>query len=122
VADAVCGWHQVRDASVYGVRVPGHDGRAGMVAIVSDGALDLDSFLKHITTRLPEYARPVFVRVLAEIETTGTFKPKKQDLVRVGFDPNQTPDALFMHHREANAFVPLDATLFERIESCRVRL
>lgn len=122
VTEAVCAWPEVRDAVVYGVEVPGHDGRAGMVAVVCDGGVDLDGFRRHLTTRLPEYARPVFVRLLSEIETTGTFKPKKQDLVHVGFDPCRTADALFVNHRETDAFVPLDAALFERIQSGDVRL
>lgn len=122
VADAVCAWHQVRDAVVYGVEAPGYDGRAGMVAIVSDGELDLEHFREHLTRRLPDYACPVFVRLLHEIETTGTFKPKKQDLVRVGFDPNRTSDALFVHHREIGAFVRIDAAVFERILARGMRL
>jgi len=122
VTEAVCTWHQVHDAVVYGVQTPGFDGRAGMVAIVSDGELDLDGFRKHLTTRLPDYACPVFVRLLREIETTSTFKPKKQDLVRSGFDPNETSDALFVNDRAAGKFVSLDTALFERIQSGGVRL
>ena len=122
VADAVCAWHQVREAVVYGVEVPSYDGRAGMVAFVSDAALDLEGFRRHLTTRLPEYACPVFIRQLSAIETTGTFKPKKQDLVRVGFDPNRTTDALFLNDREAGTFVRLDADLFEQLRCGGVRL
>jgi len=122
VTEAVCTWHQVHDAVVYGVQTPGFDGRAGMVAIVSDGELDLDGFRQHLTTRLPDYACPVFVRLLPEIETTSTFKPKKQDLVRSGFDPNETSDALFVNDRAAGKFVSLDTALFERIQSGGVRL
>jgi fatty-acyl-CoA synthase len=122
VAEAVCTWREVREAVVYGVEVPGHDGRAGMVSVVVDGDLDLTGFRSHLTTRLPEYAMPVFVRILREIETTGTFKPKKQDLISVGFDPRATTDALFVQDREAGAFVPLDVVLLERIHAGQVRL
>lgn len=121
VADALCSFDQVRDAVVYGVPVPGYDGRAGMAAIVSNGDFDPEAFRRHLTARLPEYACPVFIRILNEIETTATFKPKKQDLVRVGFDPNQTTDALFVNHRESDAFLRLDAAVFERIQSGAVR-
>jgi fatty-acyl-CoA synthase len=122
VTEAVCTWHQVHDAVVYGVQTPGYDGRAGMVAIVSDGDLDLEGFRKHLTTRLPDYACPVFLRLLREIETTSTFKPKKQDLVRSGFDPSETDDALFVHDRDSGIFVSLDTALFERIQSGGFRL
>ncbi|HEX4683955.1 MAG TPA: long-chain-acyl-CoA synthetase [Gemmatimonadaceae bacterium] len=122
VENAVCSWPEVREAVVYGVEVPGSDGRAGMVAVVADAPFDLDGFRAHLTTRLPDYARPVFVRLLREIETTGTFKPKKHDLVQSGFDPRATTDALFVNDREAAAFVPLDAALFERIRDACLRL
>jgi fatty-acyl-CoA synthase len=122
VADAVSTWPEVREAVVFGVVVPGYDGRAGMVAVVTDGALDLAGFRSHLNDRLPEFARPVFVRLLTEIETTTTFKPKKQDLARSGFDPSLTTDALFVNDRDAGAFVPLDASMFECIRSGRMRL
>jgi fatty-acyl-CoA synthase len=122
VADVVCGWPEVRESVVYGVEVPGHDGRAGMAAVVTDGGLDLAGFRAHIATRLPEYARPMFVRLLSEIETTGTFKPKKHDLVRAAFNPSLTTDALFVNDREAGAFVPIDAAVFGCIHSGRLRL
>ena len=122
VAAAVCAWPGIKDAVAYGVSAPGHDGRAGMVAIVVDGELDLNALLSHLTCRLPEYARPVFVRILREIESTGTFKPKKQDLIRVGFDPHATTDPLFVYDRESDGFVRLDAAAFERINSGQLRL
>jgi fatty-acyl-CoA synthase len=122
VADVLCAWPEVREAVVYGVEVPGCDGRAGMAAIVADGTLDLDGLRAHLSIRVPEYARPVFVRVIREIETTSTFKPKKQDLVRIGFDPHATSDALFVNDRNAGAFVRVDAALFDSIRSGRFRL
>src|SRR5690348_4601613 len=99
VADALCGWPEVREAVVYGVDVPGYDGRAGMASLVVDGAPDLEGLRTHLAARLPEYARPVFIRLIPEIETTGTFKPRKQDLVRTGFDPHAMSDALFVNDR-----------------------
>ena len=122
VADAVCAWPAVREAVVYGVQAPGHDGRAGMVALVANGELDLAGFRAHLAERLPEFARPVFVRVLGEIETTGTFKPKKYDLACQGFDPRLTTDALFVNDRRAGAFVPVDVSVFETIRRGRMRL
>lgn len=122
VADVLCDWPEVREAVVYGVEVPGCDGRAGMAALVTDGALDLDGLRAHLTARLPEYARPVFVRLIQELETTGTFKPKKQDLIRTGFDPHATSDALFVNDRNAGAFVRVGAALFDSIRSGRFRL
>jgi fatty-acyl-CoA synthase len=122
VADAVCAWPEVREAVVYGVEVPGYDGRAGMAAVVIEDSLDLAGFHDHLATRLPDYARPLFVRLIGEIETTGTFKPKKHDLVRAGVDPQATTDALFVNDRTTGAFVRIDAALFNDIRSGRFRL
>jgi fatty-acyl-CoA synthase len=122
VENAVSSWPQVRQAAVYGVQVPGTDGRAGMIAIVSDEGLDLDGLSGHLATRLPDYARPVFVRLLREIETTGTFKPRKEDLVRMGFDPRATTDPLFVRDRSTGSYVRLDDTMFERIRAGQFRI
>ena len=50
--------------NAYGVQVPGHDGRAGMVALVCrSSTLDLEALYQHICVRLPAYARPLFIRI-----------------------------------------------------------
>lgn len=122
VEDAVCAWPEVREAVAYGVEVPGHDGRAGMVAIVPNGTLDLEGFRRHLTSHLAEFARPVFVRIVNAIETTTTFKPRKQELVRAGFDHWLTRDRVFVHDRHARAFVPVDQPMLERIRSAQMRI
>ncbi|HEY2379382.1 MAG TPA: long-chain-acyl-CoA synthetase [Gemmatimonadaceae bacterium] len=122
IADAIGAWPEVKEAVVFGVAVPGYDGRAGMVALVVDADLDVSGFRAHLTARLAEYARPVFVRILREIETTGTFKPRKLDLARVGFDPSMTADPLFVNDRESNKFIRLDGAVFERIRTGQFRL
>ncbi len=121
VEEAVAACPGVSDAIVYGVTVPGMDGRAGMAALVTDDAFDIAA-LQRFVGRLPEYARPVFIRTLVAIETTGTFKPKKQDLVREGYDPGVVADPLFWYDRVDEAFRPLDASGYDRIRAGNVRL
>jgi fatty-acyl-CoA synthase len=77
----------VKEVIAYGVAVPGHDGRAGMVTVVPDGRFGVKKFAAFVNEELPHFARPVFVRVARELETTGTFKYRKVDLVKDGFDP-----------------------------------
>lgn len=61
-----------KDAAVYGVKVPNTEGRAGMVAIADpDKRLDLEKIAVAIQTSLPAYARPLFLRALDEVDTTG---------------------------------------------------
>jgi fatty-acyl-CoA synthase len=121
VAEAINTFPGVADATVYGVTVFRHDGRAGMAAIVCDGQCDLGALHAHLAANLPEYARPLFLRIQRQLDVTGTFKQKKGDLVREGFNPLATRDPLYFNDLAAKAFVPLDPALYLRIESGEVR-
>jgi fatty-acyl-CoA synthase len=122
VWSTLAGCHGVLEGVVYGVDVAGADGRAGMAAMVVAGDFDPAAFYQEVASRLPDYARPVFLRVLTSLEVTGTFKPRKQELLREGFDPSRVPDALYVADRDANAYVVLDAGRFEAILAGRLRL
>ena len=120
VSEVICGMPGVQHANVYGVAVAGVEGRVGMAALVADGSLDLAALRKHLASRLPVYARPVFVRILSEASLTGTFKYSKTDLLRDGFDPNRSTDALYFDN--GCTFVPVDLDLYARIQDGQVRL
>ena len=100
----------------------GRDGRAGMAAIVCNGPCDVASLYAHLAKNLPEYARPLFLRIRTEIDVTGTFKQTKVNLVREGFNPAATSDPIYFNDMHAKAFVRLDPDLYRRIESGDVRL
>jgi fatty-acyl-CoA synthase len=119
VSEAICGFGGIKEANVYGVAIPGTDGRAGMATIVTGNGLDLTAFRAHLVDRLPEYARPVFVRVSNDLEITATFKHTKRALVREGYDPVAIGDAIYFNDRERQAFVRLDKSLYDRIQSGR---
>lgn len=87
----------IEHAAVYGVQVPGADGRAGMAAItLKPGAqFDAADFLQHVSSKLPAYAVPVFVRLTQAAETTGTFKYQKVTLKKEGYDASLVSDPLF---------------------------
>jgi fatty-acyl-CoA synthase len=112
----------VVETVVYGVAVPGADGRAGMAALVTDATFDLAGCVAHLAAQLPDYARPIFLRICDGIAATGTFKPQKQALARDGFDPGATNDALYVFDRSAGAFVPLDPDRYGRIQRGEMRL
>ncbi len=122
VAEVIAACPGVIEATAYGVAVPGTEGRAGMAALVASPDLDLAALRRHLAQHLPEYARPLFLRLSREIETTATFKPRKQDLVREGYDPGATTDAIYFDNRLRQAFVPVDAALHERIQASGLRL
>lgn len=87
----------IEHAAVYGVKVEGADGRAGMAAItLKDGcAFDSEGLLKHLQASLPAYAVPLFVRITPATETTGTFKYQKVGLKKEAYDPALVKDPIY---------------------------
>ncbi len=118
VAEQLSAFPGLELVNVYGVEVPGADGRAGMAALVlTPGvAFDRAAFHRHVQA-LPRYATPLFVRLLAEQELTGTFKIRKVDLQREGFDPIAVADPIFLRDDAARAYVPLTPELSAEIRS-----
>jgi fatty-acyl-CoA synthase len=112
----------VVDGVVYGVSVPGADGRAGTAALVVNEDFDLAAFHTEVASRLPPYARPVFLRLLTTLEATATFKPRKQDLQQAGFDPARISDPLYFDDSRSKRYVSLDAALFAAILSGELRI
>jgi fatty-acyl-CoA synthase len=122
VAEAISVFPGIKEANVYGVHVPGADGRAGMASIVSSEEVDLPKLRAHLQKELAAYAQPLFVRIQPEMEITGTFKHRKVDLVKEGYDPQAISDPIYFNDPAAKAFVPLDDALFARINEGDVRL
>ncbi|HVK98415.1 MAG TPA: hypothetical protein VM553_01310, partial [Dongiaceae bacterium] len=104
--------------NLYGVQLPGTDGRAGMAAVVpANGSLDLDELSRHILDKVPGYARPLFVRQIREMDTTGTFKMKKGDLRDQAYHLDKVSDPLFVLKPGSNRYEPLDQAFYEQIMS-----
>lgn len=112
----------VSEANVYGVSIPGLEGRAGMAALTTSGELDLDLLADTLVAALAPYARPVFLRMKGEMDATATFKHKKVDLAREGFDPSTTSDPLYFREPDAGRYLPLDADGYRAIVAGKVRL
>lgn len=122
VNDAVRDFTGVIDATTYGVGIPGTDGRAGMSALVVNEGFDIEALPAHLAQRLPAYARPVFIRISRELDATETFKQKKGDLAREGFDPAAISDPLFMADPKTGAYVALDCDIHTQINDGAIRL
>ncbi|KAJ8303998.1 hypothetical protein KUTeg_017581 [Tegillarca granosa] len=117
VANVLTGLDVIQDANVYGVQVPGTDGRAGMAAILlKNGKQVTESIVKqiyhHCEENLPSFARPIFLRFIKEMALTTTYKQRKVENVKEGFDPNKIKDELFYIHPESKSYLPLTATFF----------
>jgi fatty-acyl-CoA synthase len=122
VAATISAYPGVAEAVVYGVTIPGAEGRAGMVAAVVHENFDIAAFRQHLNDKTPEYARPLFLRLRGAIEATGTFKPRKIDLVRESYDPSVTADPIYFDDPVRQKFVKIDAELFAEIQSGQLRL
>jgi len=124
VADVLNGVPGVSETTVYGVAVPGQDGRAGMASVVLDDAADFDgaAFFAHAARHLPHYAMPAFVRLVGVVDVTGTLKQRKQRLVAEGFDPALVSDALFVRDDDARRYVPLTDRDLAAVREGRRRL
>jgi fatty-acyl-CoA synthase len=112
----------VLEAAAYGVHVPGADGRAGMAALVVGDRFDVAELSALLASRLPPYAQPVFLRLVATLDATETFKQKKHDLMREGFDPARVADPLFFRDAASGAYRPIDGEVFAQIANGSIRL
>lgn len=108
VADALSDYPGLELINIYGVQVPEHEGRAGMAAIVMQPghAFDPKAFYALTEARVPRYAAPQFVRVSSAADLTTTFKLRKVDLQRQGYDPAAFDDPLFVRDEKAATYQP----------------
>ena len=112
----------VKEANVYGVAVPGMDGRAGMAALVTGQGFDIATLADAIAGSLPAYAKPIFVRLLPELEITGTFKQRKVELVKAGFDLSAFRDPIYWLDPQTRRYEPLTREKYAAIVSGQVKL
>jgi len=125
VAEVVSGAKGVQEVTVYGVTIPGKDGRACCAAIVpKDGEdVDLESVQKVSELQLPAYARPLFIRVLPKLSTTGTFKHQKNELRDEGFDVvSKVKDTMYFLDDTKKKYIPLDKDVYQHIVGGQARL
>ena len=111
MGEIINGFDQIKFCNVYGVEIPGTDGRAGMAALIlNDGVteLDLERFAAYVEHELPGYAIPVFLRVQKDIDVTGTFKMVKGDLREQAYHIDQFDDPVYVMKHGEQKFTQLD--------------
>ncbi|XP_022346390.1 very long-chain acyl-CoA synthetase isoform X2 [Enhydra lutris kenyoni] len=124
VADIVALVDFVQEVNVYGVSVPGHEGRIGMAAIKMKENCEFDGkkIFNHVADYLPTYARPRFLRIQDTIEITGTFKHRKVTLMEEGFNPTVIKDALYFLDDKAETYVPMTEDIYNAINNKVLKL
>ncbi|MCH2185430.1 long-chain-acyl-CoA synthetase [Myxococcota bacterium] len=114
VAEALNEAPGVLESNVYGVQVPGADGRAGMASLNCSDDFSLEAFADFVVERLPVYQRPYFLRVQQDMRITGTFKHQKVDYRKEGFDPSVVKDPLYL--LDGNHYEEIDSEVFEDLQ------
>ena len=124
VESVIMKWPEIEDAVVYGVTVPGRDGRCGMLYLTQkqEGQIDLDGLAAHMRENLPAYAVPRFIRIGQKVDVTGTFKFQKSKLKNASYKVAEVDDPLHLLARDADAVVPLTADVQSQIDAGDVRL
>ncbi|KAL9480333.1 hypothetical protein ACSS6W_005119 [Trichoderma asperelloides] len=145
VSQAVGLHPSVREANVYGVQLPHHDGRAGCAAICFDTPVPdeatLRSLADHVKASLPRYARPLFLRLVREVgaegQTTGTNKQQKSRLRAAGVKPKlstkseaedgsgdagKEEEGADIYWLKGNTYVPFREKEWRELEGGRVKL
>ncbi|KAM8872969.1 long-chain fatty acid transport protein 6 [Synchiropus picturatus] len=114
----------IQEANVYGVQVPGHEGRAGMAAMIVRSGFKFDGkkLFEHVERDLPSYARPLFIRLQETMEMTSTFKQQKFQLVQSGFNPSTISDPLFVLNYPQQSYIPLTDSVYRSIISGECKL
>lgn len=112
----------VEESVVYGVEIPGTNGRAGMAVIVptiSNENFDasLDGLFSYLKGALPAYAVPIFLRIKNDLDMTGTFKYKKSDLKKEAFNPKEVNDALYVCLPKTDSFRKIDQEIYQKLIS-----
>ena len=129
VADLVGEFPQIAETNVYGVLVPGYDGRAGAASIVmangiNESTFDFQALAAHAKSVLPGYAVPLFLRVTPALEYTGTLKVQKGRLRNEGVDPDKVTgdDKLYWLPPGSGSYTPFRRKDWEKIKDKSVRL
>ena len=96
-------------ATVYGVKLDEHEGRVGTAAVeVAQGqAFEPKEIFDLVESGLAPAARPRFIRVVEELETTASFKVIKHQLQKEGINPKDIEDDLYWYDSKLRTYSPL---------------
>jgi acyl-CoA synthetase (AMP-forming)/AMP-acid ligase II len=119
VEKAIDSFRGVSSSTVYGVALPGRDGKAGMTAIIKDDQtpLDISKLAGHLKNSLPKYAVPLFVRFVPDFEWTATHKIKKTNLKNQGYDLSQIKEGIYVLLPGSEKYETLNDDIYRNISA-----
>ncbi len=112
----------IEESFVYGVKIPGMEGRCGMAALelIEDVPMDWKGFIEHINKRMPPHARPIFLRIFKRVDPF-EFRIIKHKLQQEGFNPQRIKEPLYFLDPGKDAYVPLNLEIYDDIIQHRIR-
>ena len=124
VEDILSSFKQIEHSSVYGIKIPGTGGRAGMASIIAtenSQDFDFEGLLSTLKTNLPQYAIPKFIRFLSELSTTSTFKIRKSKSKEEGYDIKKIIDPVYILLPDNKEYIPLSDIIYKNIGESKYR-
>ena len=108
---------KLTDVIVFGVEIPNSEGRAGMAVILSsDKEVDVLELAGKLSSLLPSYAVPLFLRFVDSVDLTGTFKFQKTRYRKEGYNPIATGgDAVYVLDKGNLSYVLFDKGQHQKI-------
>ena len=124
VAEVVSKVQSVFEPNVYGVQIPGKDGRACCAACTTkDGeTINLEEMAEICTKKLPSYAVPMFIRLVSDMDSTGTMKLQKNKLRDEGIDITKIKDVMYFFDSNSKKYILLTPEVHRSIVTGAARL
>ncbi len=122
VENMISQFEDVSDVIVFGVEIPETNGKAGMAVLWLNHEAEFkpQQFYSFISQRMPPFALPIFVRIArAAMETTATFKYKKNDLKKQGYEIAGSADEVWVCLPGASSYTRLDESTLADIKAAR---
>lgn len=135
VAETLGKYPGIAEANVYGVAVPGHEGRAGCAALnltptTSPSPEYFRGLLKTCRAQLPRYAVPIFLRIQKRSSHIHNHKQNKVGLRQEGVDPDKVgtlekeggEDSFWWWKPSSEEYVPFERRDWEALVKGQARL
>ena len=120
VAEILNGAPGVLETNVYGVEIPGADGRAGMASVHCGPEFSIETFSHFARENLASYQCPIFVRLQDQMSITVTLKHQKVGYRREGYDPTRVSDPLYV--LDGEKYLRLTEEIFNQIQNGQQRI
>jgi citronellyl-CoA synthetase len=117
VGEILNAFEQIEMSNVYGVEVPDAEGKAGMAALTlnSGEKFDVKGFSAYVERELPAHARPVFIRLQPQAETTVTFKLVKGALRKEAYHLYQVSEPIYILKPRTSVYQLLDKATYQQV-------